>query len=90
MFWYFRNILFFEQGFEANENVLAIRYESLVTDPQVQFARMFEFLGIAYTPRLTRKVFASSIRRNLVPDIDPEIRSLCEGVLAQFDDVLSR
>ena len=90
LFWYFRNILFFEQGFEANENVLAIRYESLVTDPQVQFARVFEFLGIAYTPRLTRKVFASSIRKNLVPDIDPEIRGLCEGILAQFDDVLSR
>lgn len=85
LFWYFRNILFFEQAFEDNQNVMPIRYESLVTEPRANFARVFEFLGIAYAPRLTRTVFASSIRKNPVPDIDPEIRSLCEGVLARFD-----
>jgi hypothetical protein len=89
LFWYFRNVLFFEQGFDTNDRVLAIRYESFVSDPERQCRRVFRFLGLDYSPRVIRKVFAGSIGTRGTPEIEPPIRDLCESLLARFDSILA-
>lgn len=78
--WYFRNILFFEQNLDRDPRVMAVSYESLVTDPQDRFRRIFDFLGLKFTPRVAGSVFASSIRRRTPPEIEPAVREICEDL----------
>ena len=90
LFWYFRNILFFEQGFDKDHRVYPIKYESLVKDPQNQFQRLFDFLGIQYTQWISRKVFASSVSKRRAPQIDPPIRMICNSLMQRFEELCPR
>lgn len=85
LMWYYRNQLFFEQGFDRDPRVLLVRYESLVTQPEPEFRRIFMFLGIGYRPWHSRKVVAHSIRKARIPEIEPPVRALCDGMTEQFD-----
>jgi hypothetical protein len=89
LFWYFRNALFFEQGFDSNDRVLAVRYESFVSNPEMECRRVFAFLGLDYSSRVIRDVSAGSIRKDARLAIDPAIRDLCESLLARFDSVMA-
>ncbi len=84
IFWYYRNILFFEQGLDKNKNVMLISYENLVQKPQQQFQKIFDFLGLKYTPRISRNVHARSIRLREPKIIDSKVRSLCETLHNQL------
>ena len=85
LFWYFRNVLFFEQHLDQDDRVQPMRYEMLVTDPQRQFARLFDWFGLDYTRRISSKVFASSVRKQPPPEIEPAIRDLCDELTARFN-----
>jgi hypothetical protein len=76
--WYIRNILFFEQGLNSDPRTMPVGYESLVSNPQEQFKRVFVFLGLQYSPRVVSNVFANSVRRRRPPDIEPQVRAVCE------------
>ena len=86
--WYFRNILFFEQGFDKDNRVLLVKYEDLVTDAETHFSQLFSFLGLKYSKRISSKVFSSSIRRREAPVINPEIARLCDSLSARFDQAI--
>lgn len=85
LFWYFRHVLFFEQGLDRDARVRMLRYERLVTNPSKEFGDLFDFLGLTYTPEISRDVFATSIRRDPAPDISPAVRALCDDLMARFD-----
>jgi len=87
MMWYYRNVLFFEQGLDADPHVMLVKYEELVTQPQHEFPRIFRFLDIPYSPWLSRHVFASSVRRKPAPDIDSSVSALCEKLAQRFEQV---
>lgn len=87
--WYFRNQLFFDQGFDRDPRVLAVNYESLVSDPHQQFRRIFDFMDLRYTPRVAASVFASSIRRRSPPALRPEIRALCDEFNTRIECVVA-
>lgn len=78
LIWYFRNQLYFEQNLDRDPRVLLAHYENLVSAPQTEFPRIFDFLGLDYSPFVSRKVFASSIRRRSPPPIAEPVRALCE------------
>ena len=84
LFWYLRNILFFEQQLDRDNRVVVVRYESMVTEPQDYLSKVMDFIGIEYSPWLSKNVFASSIRRRPAPDVDPVIQHLCEGLHERF------
>jgi sulfotransferase family protein len=84
LIWYFRNVLFFQQGFDRDQRVRLVSYEALVQRPREECAAVFEFLGLPYSPWITRGVFASSIRHKPVPGIEPAVAELCEGLLRRF------
>jgi hypothetical protein len=86
--WYLRNILFFEQGFDADEMVMLVSYETLVSRPVEEFGRVFAFAGIEYSPRVARKVSPRSVGKNPPPDIVPEVRELCDGLFRRFQALL--
>jgi hypothetical protein len=90
LIWYFRNVLFFEQGFDSDPRVRLVQYESLVSDPQQELRCVFGFLGLDYSARISSKIFASSIKRHNPPPIEPPIEQLCAGLMSRFDAVLAK
>lgn len=84
LFWYMRNVLFFEKGFENASNAALTLYEPLVTEPDRELRRIFQFLNLEYSQFIARQVFASSVRRRPEPAIDPEIDALCSGLHGRF------
>jgi hypothetical protein len=87
LLWYFRNILFFEQGFDTNYRVKLVKYESLVTEPQQEFKRIMNFLELEYTERLSSKVHSGSVRKRKEPELDERIRKLCTEMQQRLDNV---
>lgn len=84
MQWYYRNMLYFERALDSNPQVMLVRYEDLVTRPNEEFGRIFEFLGLEFTGRVARKVFASSIRRNAHPELDVKVETVCSELYDRF------
>lgn len=84
LIWYFRNVLFFQQGFEQDPRVCLVSYEALVQEPRQECAAVFGFLGLPFTPRITRGVFASSIQHKPVSGIEPAVAQLCEDLMVRF------
>jgi hypothetical protein len=76
--WYFRNVLYFEQGLDRDPCVLPVAYEGLVADPGRHVPLIFGFLGLDYTPEIAAGVFSSSVRRRTPPTIEAAIRRRCE------------
>jgi hypothetical protein len=88
LFWYLRNVLYFEQGFERDPRLIAVRYESLVREPEAQFRRLFAFLELPYGRRIAKGLFASSVGRDPPPDIAPDVRRLCDDLARRFEPFL--
>lgn len=86
--WYYRNILYLEQQLHKNHSVILVKYEDIVLYPEDEFKSLFEFLGLKFQARVCKRIFSSSIRRNLPPKIDPAIRVLCDELMAKFNDLL--
>ncbi|RTZ75058.1 MAG: sulfotransferase family protein [Gammaproteobacteria bacterium] len=80
--WYMRNILFFEMNFDQNENVLAVSYEQLVTEPEHIIDGICNFIDIPYESRLSKGIFSSSVGKTRKPEISPAIEKLCAGLKA--------
>ncbi|NOR79408.1 MAG: hypothetical protein GQ529_01030 [Methyloprofundus sp.] len=81
-------MLFFDQKFENNEQVLLISYEALVKQPEIQVKKICHFMGIEYHSQMIKGIFSSSINRRKQPDIDPKIRELCDSLQLKFKNLL--
>lgn len=87
--WYIRNVLYFEQGLERDDRVMLVRYSDLVTNPVDTLRSIFSFAGLGdFSPFITRKVHAKSIKKNPEPGIHPEIREVCMSLQDRFDKVI--
>ena len=80
LFWYYRNQLFFDQGFDSDPRVLAIEYEELVRAPEPVIDVIAPFIGICASERMKRVSHSESVRKNLPPDIAPDVKALCEAM----------
>ena len=86
LMWYYRNVLFFEQGLDRDPRVRVVRYENLVRDPAAELRGVFGFLGLAdWSPWISRYVHPKSVGKSPRADIEPGVRELCEGLTARFD-----
>lgn len=87
--WYLRNTFYFDLGLDQDHRVRLVRYEDLVSKPLESFERVFAFMGCPFDPRYVDDVFATSIKKAPFPSIDPEIRSLCDGMAARLEEANS-
>lgn len=90
LFWYFRNILFFEQGFDTDDRVIVVRYETLSSRPLEQAPNICRFLGLEYAPVHAKGIFTTSIGKDAPPDIEPDIRDLCKSLEIRLEKALER
>ena len=89
LFWYFRNVLFFEQGLDKDKDVYVIQYENLVNEPGRIVPGLFEFVGLPYKSSIVSSVFSTSISKSKKPKVQEEIAELCESLQEKFDMYLS-
>lgn len=82
----FWNILFFDQKFDQDKQVLLISYEELVNQPEIQVKKIcrFCFVEIEYTSRMNKGIVRSFINRRKQPDIDSKIRMLCNTLMSKL------
>jgi hypothetical protein len=84
LYWLFYNRLYYDLQLDQDARVKLVRYESVVLNPAAEFESLCQFLGLKFEPRIIEGVFASSIRHDTPPDIDPELRADCDALEQQL------
>ena len=89
LMWYYRNILYFEQGLDVDSRVKMIRYEDLVANPLTMLLQIASFLDLSdCSPRMTRYVkTGKSLRRNQKSQVSllTQVDARCRELLERFD-----
>jgi hypothetical protein len=88
LIWYVRNSLFFEQNLQTMEKVQLVRYENLVRAPNIEFERIFHFLGLPLQGSYFEAVSAGSISRDAAPKIDSQVAEICDELHGRLVDQL--
>lgn len=90
LMWYYRNVLFFEQGLDLDRRVRVLSYEHLVADPSRALKGVFTFIGVPdWSPWISRFVHVKSVGKSPQADIEPAVRTLCDGLSARFSALCS-
>jgi hypothetical protein len=92
LFWYVRNVLFFERGLHHRADVGLLCYDRLVADPVGVLAPAFGWLGITWRDSYVDDVeprSASAAARPPLP-IDPAVRRLCDQLAARLEECVGR
>lgn len=94
LFWYVRNILFFENNLDKNENCFLIRYEDLVSDTETACRALYSHLRIPFPKGSFRtEAHTRSIGKgktiSLSPHLDELCRDLYERLESQYEKKLS-
>jgi hypothetical protein len=84
LFWYMRNIRYFEQEFNSNPRVMLVRYEDLVTESDPYFRAIFAYLGLSYRRWQAAIVSNTSVRSRAAPSLDDRARALCEELYSRL------
>ena len=84
LFWFQRNQLYFDQKLDRSDRVSTLNYDALVADPIAQTEKLGSWLGIKHEPRMPRLIKRGSPKPEVSVDIDPEVRKVCEHMLARL------
>jgi len=85
MMWFYRNVLYFEQGLSADARVRVVFYENMVQHPQREVAAAYDFLGLqGGGAGIARRIHTRSVKHRSRPDIAPAVALLCDELLARF------
>lgn len=88
LFWYTRNILFFEQGLQKNYEVNLCKYEDLVFNPHIIIKAIYSFIGFNYQEdRSIAMIYSSSVDKGKSFSLSPEIERLCDGLYKKLDTI---
>jgi hypothetical protein len=81
-----RNSILWDRDLAADDRVLIVRYEDLVTDPAPFAERVFDFLGVPFDPSFVSDATPRSVRGEPLEDLSDEIRELCDTMQLRLDD----
>lgn len=86
LMWYYRNVLFFEQGLHRDPRVRLVCYDDLMTAPENVLPEVFGFAGITYRPRCARLVGGRPHARvsRALPPILPAVAARCADLTTRF------
>lgn len=87
LFWYYRNQLLFDQGLETDHRAIVLKYEDVAVDTESTLRWLCDQLGMEFTPRMAAQIHAKSIGKRKRSEIDPDIRTLCDGMLQRFEKI---
>jgi hypothetical protein len=87
LFWWVRNSLYFDLGFDRRSDVMLASYDDLLTDPRAGMGSICTFLGLEFRPELVGHIAPRSGKRTAL-DIDPRVRRLCDQLQEQMNATL--
>lgn len=82
--WYIRNRLYFDQSLNDNPRVLLVNYEKFARQPDVELARMCDFMGTRRLKSQAGSVHAGSIGKDNAPPIPAAVLDACEDLQSQL------
>jgi hypothetical protein len=86
LFWYLRNIMYFEQNLDKATNVTLWKYEEFVNTPTKLLNNLLNNLDLAEQHKdLTQHIYSSSINLSSEIGIHPEIEKLCEDLYSKLN-----
>jgi len=85
LIWYVRNQNYFAQLLDQRGEVLLVNYEMLVSQPQQELQRVFDFLGLPVARRSFAHMNTESVQREPDAVADPEILELCGQLMRRLD-----
>ncbi len=86
LLWYMRNKLYFDQALSDDDRCLVVKYEDMVSTPEVHIARVFDFIGFSFKKDYIRDVRTTSISRKQAPALGESVRRLCDGLQRELDN----
>jgi hypothetical protein len=85
LFWYVRNILYFELGLDNRADVLLAGYDALVGDPEAGTRALASFLGLAWDPGLSAHIERRDPASPPPLDLDARVRQHCQELQERLD-----
>lgn len=89
LFWYLRNLLFYDLGLDRRPDVLLFSYDRFVQDPQPQMRALCDHLNLPYSDDLVANVERRASHASRPLDIDPRVRALCDDLRVRMDATLA-
>lgn len=88
LYWYIRNMLFFEYEFENISTLKVLKYEYFMNNYHQVTKKICRLWGYTFELPEDKFVFRTdSIKKGKNIEINPEIEKLCQEVLDKFDEV---
>jgi hypothetical protein len=85
--WYFRNILFFEQGLDSDARARVVPCNRLTGNAAGECDSAFGFLGLPYSARFAKGIHARSVGRRAPRDISAPVRIVCDELMSRFEEI---
>ncbi len=91
LFWYVRNEIFFEHKLYENPNIMMVRYEDLVTNPEKMMKKIYSFIEKEFPGNhIFAKVHSSSLGKGKEINISPEIKELAEEMTERLMNMYNK
>lgn len=84
LFWTVRNLLYFDLGLDARDDVLLSSYDELVRDPAAHLRRLCAFLDFPYREELHEHIRPRDTFQSRPLDVDPRARELADDVSSRL------
>jgi len=88
--WYLRNTIFFDLNLAKNHCVLLVCYEKLVNNPEEEMQRIILFLGLKKTKAIIKGIHKKFIKKEPEPNIDPDVKKVCDKMYKDLVNALSQ
>ncbi|MDY6839533.1 MAG: sulfotransferase [Thermodesulfobacteriota bacterium] len=83
--WWARNRIFLENDLHSQPNIVLLKYEDIVSNPEGSFSSLFRFVGLQPFEKCYKHIHRKSIAKNRYEGITPAVRELCEDLLKRLD-----
>jgi hypothetical protein len=80
-----RNRLYFSTGLHERDDVLAVSYENVVSDPEAGLRRVCGFVGLPYRSEVSAHIDQRSARASSALALDSRVRALCDELQSGLD-----
>jgi hypothetical protein len=90
LFWYIRNMLYFDLELYKRPDIILCKYEDLVTNPENTMKIIYKFIGYQYPYRnITEGIKSSQIAPSKEIDNTNSIEIICDNLLEKFNKILA-
>lgn len=86
LFWYVRNILFFELHLDNNPNVMLCKYEELVSNPKKMMMKIYSFIEDDYPGnKILTTIHTNSLNKGSNVELSSPILALVDSLYKKLD-----